>query len=245
MTSALHAPVALTISLGHENKLAPPSLVARLASPPSSPTKEELGKKEATAAALHEAHIAAVKAAAARDIQRAEDAKARKLRLLHANTEKIEKRSALAEVRLSNQREAEHAKREIAKQKRVALAETVAANRQAAASNRANRAEVLAQNCENAHQRRTKVIEVAVEKSAAQVKHALWVAAEQKEKEAQALVEAGETLSNRLEAAAMRREIHSATKPTSPMTSSSAFAPPPPILPPLCVRPSAAALARP
>ena len=71
-------PVALTIALDFEPKPVPESLVTRLTTPPSSPTRDK-NKQMQAAEKLREAHISAVKARAERDLQRARDAQERKV----------------------------------------------------------------------------------------------------------------------------------------------------------------------
>ena len=86
MTS-ISKPIALTIAAFDENtapKPVPPSLLDRLSTPPASPTKEKIEKRCANAKKLHAACVDAVKARATRDVQRAEDAKARKVKAARA-----------------------------------------------------------------------------------------------------------------------------------------------------------------
>lgn len=219
MTS-ISKPIALTIAAFDENtapKPVPPSLLDRLSTPPASPTKEKIEKRCANAKKLHAACVDAVKARATRDVQRAEDAKARKLRLAAANAEKIGRRAALADIKLSNLREAVAQKREEAKQKAEDRKAKFFDNRKAAGESKERRAQALQQACTDAADRRAKAIELTCEKSAAEYKHALSVAKEQKEKYEHDLIVASEKLELRLEAASSRRHAAMEAKmPTSP-----------------------------
>lgn len=213
-------PVALTISLETEPKSAPAALVTRLSTPPSSPTKEDLSKREATAMALHEAHVQAVKSLAQRDVERVAQAKlSRNLRSLRER-EKIERRAELSDIHIANVKENEMKKREEAKQKREMKREALFANRQAAVETQSRRLAALSQACTDAHDRRAARIESDREKNAAEVKRCLNVGKDLKEKEQAALLEASERLAERQAKASERRETaREKAKPTSPNTA--------------------------
>ena len=139
------------------------------------------------------------------------------LRLAAANAEKIGRRAALADIKLSNLREAVAQKREEAKQKAEDRKAKFFDNRKAAGESKERRAQALQQACTDAADRRAKAIELTCEKSAAEYKHALTVAKEQKEKYEHDLIVASEKLELRLEAASSRRHAAMEAKmPTSP-----------------------------
>ena len=209
----------MEISLDFSPGPVPSALISRLATPPQSPTKHNLRLREEAAEKIRALHLLSVKDKARRELERAEEAQARKCRLVLDAASKIVKRAELADLKLANLRAAEERRREEARQKRVAYAEAVAAKRQAAEEEKERRAASLLKACSGAESRRSRMIEETVERSAAEVKHALSVVEAQKEKERSALLEAGERLNDRLHAAETRRELAKDKKsPSSPGT---------------------------
>lgn len=210
-------PVALTIDLDIVAKEPPKELVQRLSSPPSSPSKENKHRDE-NAARLHSLAVEATKERAQRDVQRVADVQAAKLRAEKQAAERIERRAALADKKVSHKKAEDAKKREEAKQKYAERRASVLSNRLLASETKSNRAAVLHEAEQAASSRRTKVIDAAVEKSKAAVEHALAVVASQKEKRLSYELEAAENITAKLEAAESRRQTRLAAKPTSPTT---------------------------
>jgi len=205
-------PVALTINVHNlETPKAslPAALEARLTGSPTKSPEDLASALQAHAnrtAALRKAHLDAVRDRAARESQRAADVAARKLRLAANRVEKIQSRIDMAATKTHSKKEAAEAEREARKARRESLAQAVADAREAADQARAVRhAEILTAEAQ-ANAKHLKAVGEVKDKGAAAVKHALAVAAAQKEKEAEAAALLAEKQCARLNAADYRRE---------------------------------------
>merc|ERR1719152_317465 len=156
---------------------------------------------------LRAAHIEAVRDRAARETQRAADAAARKLRLAASRVDKVQRKLVAAETKTNAKKEAAEAERESRKAKREALSLAVLESRRRAAETKSARQAALLAAEHTAATKHSKNVKTIVDKSAWQVKHAIAVAAAQREKERSEAEAAGERLTERLEQAANRREV--------------------------------------
>lgn len=201
-------------------------------SPTASPDQlaEALAKHTERAAKLRSAHLDAVRDRAARESQRASEAAARKLRLHHQHVDKIQRKLLASEVKANAKKEKAEAERDARKQKREEMAEAVAEARREATKTREARGTVLLAAERAASAKYSKTREALVAKSHWQVKHAIAVAAAQKEKERRNAVASFERLTERLELAAGRRAMGSGdaagTSSSSSSTTSSAASSP-------------------
>lgn len=206
------SPISLTISI-HESAThpLPQALLDRLNCP--SPTKDpeelkaSLSRAREKSEKIRAAHIDAVRDRAARETQRAADAAARKLRLAASRVDKVQRKLVAAETKTNAKKEAAEAARESRKAKREALSQAVLESRRRAAETKSARQAVLLAAEHTAATKHSKAVKTIVDKSAWQVKHAIAVAAAQREKERSEAAAAGERLTERLESAAGRREV--------------------------------------
>ena len=187
-------PVKVEIPVNHESiRQLPESIRQRLDETPKS--AEEIAADSARnterSSRLREQHIAAVKERAARETQRGEEAAARKRRQesteLQQRMAKMEETKQKTELKKREMLE----KREEAKAKREKLAESVLENRQNAHVAMIKKGLANATRACAAVTSREKQVADVVMRTGAQVKHALAVAAAQKEKK-----ESGETERN-------------------------------------------------
>merc|ERR1719152_49975 len=173
---------------------------------------------------LRAAHIEAVRDRAARETQRAADAAARKLRLAASRVDKVQRKLVAAETKTNAKKEAAEAERESRKAKREALSLAVLESRRRAAETKSARQAALLAAEHTAATKHSKNVKTIVDKSAWQVKHAIAVAAAQREKERSEAEAAGERLTERLESAATRREVFGSGSPSKSESSASSSA---------------------
>ena len=219
--SSTAGPIALNISLTEVAKVAlPASLEARLSASPKSPEElsEAIKNHGERASALRNVFLEAVRDRAARESQRAVDAKMRKLRLAANRVDKVQRKLDATMSKVAAKKEATETEREARKARREEAALAVAEARSMAANLKAARIAELAEAEKQAHTNYSKKVQSVVAKNASAVKHAVAVVANRKEKEKMALEEAAEKLEARLERAALTRptRLSKAVAPASP-----------------------------
>ena len=170
---------------------------------------EDLRLAEMYAEKLHQAHIEAVAARAARDTQRANEAKQRRLRHEAAVRQRLEAKVNATSSSSARLVEAKLAALRERADKRKAIREAVSDARTARQHSLELRAEELAGRCDQAESKRAKVIKATVERNAYSVKKALATAVAVKERSIEESALAGEKLVARLGAAAHRRTTSS------------------------------------
>jgi len=219
---------ALTINV-HEiaKHTLPAALEERLKGSPTAETTPDaladaLAKHNEKAAKLRNAHLEAIKDRAARESQRALDAKARKLRLAAVRVEKAQTKLTASETKANAKKEQAEAERDARKQHREAMQAAVMAARREADKVREVQAERRREQEKVASTRHAKTIQSLVDKSHYQVKHAVAVAAAQKEKLQLDAVTSFEKLNEKLAGAALRRELEAAASSSTSSASATA-----------------------
>lgn len=201
---------ALTINVHETAKnTLPAELEARLSGSPKSPEElaETLRAHEQRSASLRRLHLESIKDRAARDEARRDEAKLRKLRLTSSYYERVANRLDQAAMKADAKKEEKEAERMARKVKREEAARQVMAARQAALEAKKIRYGELSVAVANAYAKHGKVIAETKSKGAAQVQHAIAVAAAHKEKAALDAAALGEKLREKLAAAETRREL--------------------------------------
>lgn len=208
-------PMRIDISLAEWPTCGSPSdehvaaLRERLSTTPTKDPEEisqSLATRSARTALLHKLELEAKTARAHRASDLVQENRARKLRMeamaVARATSKLEKASSVVDAR----RQERLASREAAAARRAALFAAVRAAREGRQQSREARLKELAQLEQNASALREKKLQTTVDRSSAQVKHALEVAASLKEKEASVSAAAAARLSDRMLAAESRRQ---------------------------------------
>jgi len=202
----------LTIDVRAANETSPPkalspTLKERLSTPTKSPEKlaKELEANAVRSARLREVHLESVKDRAARDIQRAQDAMSRKLRVAAARTDKIVRKMDAASNKVEAKKEADEAERTARKASREAMALAVAEARKAAGDARSSRAAELLAAEQAASAKHARVVSATAAKGKSAVEHARAVAQARKDKEAEDAAARATTLASRMHAAEARR----------------------------------------
>ena len=201
---------ALTINVHETAKnTLPAELEARLYGSPKSPEElaETLRAHEQRSASLRRLHLESIKDRAARDEARRDEAKLRKLRLTSSYYERVANRLDQAAMKADAKKEEKEAERMARKVKREEASRQVMAARQAALEAKKIRYGELSVAVANAYAKHGKVIAETKSKGAAQVQHAIAVAAAHKEKAALDAAALGEKLREKLAAAETRREL--------------------------------------
>lgn len=218
------APLLITIPVHEEHgwtARSPPAdelpVRARLAETQHHKSPTELRLAEERATLLRAAHLDAVKQRAARESSRAIEAHARRLRMEAAARQRAQSRLNEVERQSTNKTCTKRAKQ--AAERRSQMSEAVLDAREAMSRACAQRGLAELARCHEAQAKREKTLQLTVDRSAYQVKHALAVAAAVKEKEREARKQAGEALTIRLNAAEVRRldlSPGSSSPPASP-----------------------------
>ena len=212
-------PIAEWPTCGSPNDEHVAALRERLSTTPTKDPEEIsqiLAARSARTALLHKLELETKTARAHRASELVKENRARKLRMeataVARASLKLEKASSAVDAR----RQERLASREAAAARRDSLFAAVRTAREGRQLSREARLKELAQLEQNAMSLREKKLQTTVDRSSAQVKHALEVAASLKEKEATATAAAAARLSDRLSAAESRRQdVLSATVETA------------------------------
>jgi len=191
-----------------------PALKERLSRSPRRVMAEtelaaDLEKAAARSASLREVWVESIKDRAAREVQRVEDAEARRRRIAAGTIDKVQRKLLADETKVLAKKEAKEAKRQAERAHRSELAQSVAVTRAALLARMADRASELRMAEEQAAARQAKNVEAVHAKSARVVQHALAVKEANEEKERLAAVATSERLASRLNAAECRRALQS------------------------------------
>jgi len=202
----------------HPKQLSP-TLKQRLSGTPTK-SPEELSKdieaSAARSAKLRAVHLEAVRDRAARDIQRAQEAQARKLRVAAARTDRLLRKMDAASSKVEAKKEADEAERASRKAWRAALALAVADARKAAGDALQSRGRELLAQEHAASTKHARAVSALAAKGKSAVEHARAVVQARKDKEEQETAARAAALASRMHAAEARRLESLESPPRTP-----------------------------